>query len=164
MDSELTAPTLHIRKSPNMTCELPVTSLIKLTASQLELYHPLSNSAGNSMAITLYWLKSQSVCTHPGTVTLSTQIRVTLQKSNDKYFFFLLFLDESATFSEKCSEHLFVSENVLKTCLCLLYEIHALNWRNIVFFLTSFALLLLWNSSSTRCLLWRGSSFEKSLH
>lgn len=74
----------YTRKCPNMTCVLPVTGLIKFPASQLELHHPLSNSAGNSMAITLNWLKSQSVCTHSGTVTLSAQIPAALQKSNDK--------------------------------------------------------------------------------
>lgn len=107
----------------------------KFPASQLELHHPLSSSPRNSMAITLYQLESQPICTHPHTVKpFST--------------------DPSSTSEIKWQVILFpplscwVCKIFMKTCLWLLYEIHVLNWRNNVFFLRSFVLLLFWNRAT----------------
>lgn len=67
-ESEQTIPMLRGGKSPGMTHEPLVMGLIQLPLSQLELHHTLSRSARNSMAITLYQLESQPVCTHMDTI------------------------------------------------------------------------------------------------
>ena len=67
-ECEQTVPTLHGSQSPDTTHEPLVMRLIQFPPSLLELYHPLSSSVWNPMAITLYQLEIQPVCIHTDTI------------------------------------------------------------------------------------------------